>query len=355
MDNIVKTCSACGAPRKLTGNHRWLSGGTIVEKSNPSHRMIFIENDNILEVFNLVEEMVGLSLERLVIESQRKATYDYVDTIVPSLARKIMRVTSYKPVVRSLVELGRTMGFGGISLLDLHIKRSEGDFVQLGIRDAYFLPGFCGTVAGAMEVVSGHECSVSYRETSPGYHEVTTSVSTHPRELVERLQWREYSNKPGNAALQVCPGCGGPEILADYDFDLAAGVISRRASGRRMVFNGPAEFEAILDELEGELGEDISRILIEAQRRFVKMGFYDTGEVQDTGMFRDHLALRGFGNLKDISFSGERLRVHLENPCLHLLLVGLVLGFFELVFKREGKVEWELAPGGDLTVEVTPA
>ena len=317
----MKTCSVCGAPKKLTGNHRWLPGGTIVEKNNPSHRMIFIENDNILEVFKLIQEILGLSLEKVVIESQRKATYDYVDSILPVAARKIMRFTSYRPVVRNLTMLGRTYGLGDVSLLDMHIKGGEGDFVKLGIRNPFFLPAFCGMVVGAMEVVTGHECSVSHQEKSRDYYEVTTFVSTHPKEFVERLHWRAYSNRPGDAAPEKCSGCGGPRILSDYGFDLSAGIISRRASGRRMIIDGPAEFEAILDELEKELGEDISQILIEAQRRFVKMGFYDTDEVQDVGMFRDHLALRGFGNLKEISFEGGRLRVHLENPCLHLLLV----------------------------------
>jgi hypothetical protein len=348
----AKVCRICGAPKKLTRSHRWLDNGTIVEKNNPTHRLIFIENDNILEVFNLVEEIVGLSLERLVIESQRKATYDYVNNIIPSLVKKIMRITSYKPVVHNLIGLGRIMGLGDVSLLEMRIKRAEGDFVKLGVRNVFFLPAFCGTVTGAMEVVSGHDCSVSYQETSPGYHEVTTFVSTHPKELVERLYWHEYSSKPGDAALAKCPGCGGPKILSDYDFDLDAGIISRRTSGRRMILDGPAEFEAILDELEAELGEDVSRILIEAQRRFVKKGFYDTDEVQETSMLRDHLALRGFGNLKEISFEEGRLCVRLENPCLHLLLVGLVLGFFELVFQREGQVDWKLAADGDLTVEV---
>ncbi|MEW6552702.1 MAG: hypothetical protein AB1384_00255 [Actinomycetota bacterium] len=350
----MKTCSVCGAPKGLTGNHRWLDNGTIVEARNPSHRMIFIENDNILEIFELVQDMVGLSLEKIVIESQRKATFNYVDSILPGLAKKIMRVTSYRPVVRNLTTLGRTFGLGDASLLDMHMKGGEGDYVKLGIRNPFFLPAFCGMVVGAMEVVSGHDCSVSYETVSPDYFEVTTFVSTHPKELEERLQWRTYSSKPGDAVLEKCPGCRGPRILADYDFDLAAGTIARRTSGRRMVVDGPAEFEAILEELERELGEDIPGTLIEAQRRFVKMGFYDTDEVQDIGMFRDHLALRGLGNLREISFADEALRVRIENPCLHLLLVGLILGFFELVFSREGAVEWELASDGDLVVEVSP-
>jgi hypothetical protein len=120
-----------------------------------------------------------------------------------------------------------------------------------------------------------------------------------------------------------------------------------------MVFDGPAEFEAIIDELEKELGEDIPKLIIEAQRRFVKSGFYDTDEVQELGEFRDHLALRGYGSLKEVSFEDDRLRMRIENPCLHLLLVGLAQGSFELVFGREGRVEWELTGEGDLIVEVT--
>jgi hypothetical protein len=349
----VKVCRICGATKGLTRNHIWLDNGTIVERKKPSHRMIFIENENILEVFKLIEEIVGLSLEKIVIESQRKATYDYVNSILPDMVKKVMRVTSYRPVVRNLTMLGRTLGLGDVSLLDMRIKGKDGDFVKLGIRNAFFLPSFCGMVTGAMEVVSGRDCSVSYQETSPGYFEVTTFVSTHPKELVERLPWRAYANKPGGAALEKCPGCGGPKALSSYEFDLDAGVILKKASGRRMIIDGPAEFEAILDELERELGEDIPRVLVEAQRRFVKGGFYDAGEVQEIGSFRDHLALRGLGNLKEVSFDDGRLRMHLENPCLHLLLVGLAQGLFELVFDCEGTVEWELAGDGDLFVEVS--
>jgi len=348
----AKVCRTCGVPKRLTKEIRWLDNGTIVEAKKPSHRMIFIENDNILQIFNHVEELVGLSLEKLVIESQRKATCDYVSSSIPRIAIKIIRLTSYMPVVRNLAMLARTLGLGDVSILDVHIKGGEGDYVKLGIRNAFFLPAFCGMVSGGMEVVTGHECSVSYEEKPPGEHEITAFVSTHPRELAERLSWHQYSNKKGDAALEKCPDCGGPKLLGTYSFDLDAGTITRKASGRRMIVDGPAEFEAILDELEKELGEDIPDVLIEAQRRFVQSGFYDASEVQEIGSFRDHLALRGLGNLKEISFDDGRLRMRLENPCLHLLLVGLAQGLFELVFSREGQVEWELAGDGDLSVEV---
>jgi hypothetical protein len=64
------------------------------------------------------------------------------------------------------------------------------------------------------------------------------------------------------------------------------------------------------------------------------------------------LALRGFGNLQEMAWEQERLRMRIENPCLHLLLVGFAQGLFELATDREAEVEWRLAEDGDLLVEV---
>lgn len=39
---------------------------------------------------------------------------------------------------------------------------------------------------------------------------------------------------------------------------------------------------------------------------------------------------------------------------LHLIVVGLVQGLYELAFDIESKVDWELSEAGDLKIEVTP-
>jgi hypothetical protein len=53
-----------------------------------------------------------------------------------------------------------------------------------------------------------------------------------------------------------------------------------------------------------------------------------------------------------MDWGADRLRFRLENPCLFLPMVGLVLGVFELATGKEGRAEWELRPDGDLVVEV---
>jgi hypothetical protein len=39
---------------------------------------------------------------------------------------------------------------------------------------------------------------------------------------------------------------------------------------------------------------------------------------------------------------------------MHLMVVGLGQGLFEVVFGKESRVEWELSEDGTLEVQVTP-
>lgn len=171
--------------------------------------MIFIENNNLLAVFDLIQKTLSVPLARTVIESRRKPTHDYVDKILPGAVKTVIRVASFGPVVSNLTALGNAFGLGNVRLIDMRIKGEEGDFVKLGIANPFFIPFFCGMVAGTMEDVSGHQSSVSYQETSPGRYEVTTFVSSHPVELAGRLHLHEYAVKAVDVELEECPGCGG--------------------------------------------------------------------------------------------------------------------------------------------------
>ncbi len=153
----MRYCHECGVSRKITQTHRWLDNGTMVEAKNPSHRMIFMESDNIAGVFSRVEEMLGVSIAHLIIESQSRLTCDYVGNLLPGIVLKVLRLTSIKPLAKSITNLGRMTGLGDVELLSMRIKGSEGDYVKIGGRNIFYLPSYCGMVMGAMEAVSGQE------------------------------------------------------------------------------------------------------------------------------------------------------------------------------------------------------
>ena len=94
--------------------------------------------------------------------------------------------------------------------------------------------------------------------------------------------------------------------------------------------------------------------MVEAQRRFVKTGFYSIQEVSSEEDFRNQLALRGLGNLKEIKMGRKGARACIDSPVMHLMVVGMIQGLFEMAFNTDSNVEWELSEESDLRIEVTP-
>jgi len=349
----AKLCQGCGAPRRITKEHTWLNNGLIVERKNPEQRMLFFESENISGLFRNIEEIIGLDIERIIMESQHRSTYDYVTHLVPPLMRKIISHVGLKHLTRSLLGLSALMGQGSGTLTSLRVKGSADDHVSIAIRNPWFLPSNCGLISGGLEALTGLESSASYEEISPGEYLITTRISSHPKELEGRLQKRTYPRKEGDLELKRCAFCGGPQDLASFTWNASEGIIETESSGRRMVLMGPGEFEPVFDELQQELGEHIPRVIIEAQRRFVTEGFYSRDDIRHEKDLTRHFALRGMGNLREINLAQNRLSARLENPCMHMMMVGLLLGFYELIFGHKGSVDWEIDHDGDLVMEVS--
>jgi hypothetical protein len=351
----MKMCKECGVPRRFVKEHSWLDDGTIVQRKNPDHRMIFIENENIQSTFRGVEEIIDMSIERIITEAKRRATFDFVDHMLPAPVKAIVRLVGVKPVVKNVTALGQVMGYGRIELKALRRVHNEGDYATIHTRELYSVPLFSGDLAGSFNAIDRREVGIAYEEVGPEEHEITGHITPHPLELQERLHAAEYTHKEGDVGLERCPKCGGPVALSRYEWHPDRGVILNKTSGHRMVMLGPATLDAIVEELEKELGETIPEVVIEAQRRFVRSGFYSLDEARSEGDFREALALRGLGNLVEMAWGEDHLRIRMENPCLNPVIVGLLRGIFEMATGRESKADWEVTADGDLELEVTAA
>jgi len=349
-----KLCKVCGVPKRVTREHEWIGNGTIVQRENREHRMVFIETENLAATFSGVEEIIGRSVERIIIEAKRRATFDFVDHMLPGAVKAVLRIVGMRPAINSISTLGSIMGYGDIALVKLHRSRLFAhDFAIVNIKEPYSIALFCGDLAGTFNAVNRREVGATYRQISEIEYEVTGHVSTHPIGLKDRLQTKKYASKEGDIQWEACPKCGGPLALSKYQWHIDRGIIEGKEYARRMALLGPAALDAIIDELESELGDSIPHVVVEAQRRFARTGFYTLEEIASEELFREQLAIRGLGNLKEVEWGNESMSFRMENPCLHLVIVGLVQGFFELAFGREGAVEWDLTSDGDLSVEVS--
>jgi hypothetical protein len=326
-----------------------------VETKNPDRRMFFFESDNLVELFGNIEVIVGHDIERIIIESQHMTTFDYVVNLVPSVVKRIVRHMGLKMLANNLIDLMRLMGLGDARLESVKFKGGDDDHVAVIVSNPWFLASFCGQISGGMEAVTGRESQATYEEVGPATYRITTHISSHPKEITDLLKERRRVSKEGQLELARCATCGGPKDLDQFEWNEAEGTIETRSNRRRMVLAGPGEFEPIFEILEQELGEHIPRVVIEAERRFVTEGFYAREDIRQEKDLIHHFALRGLGNLREIRLEKNRLRARLENPCMHLVIVGLLQGFYELIFAQRGDIAWEITPDGDLVIDVTAA
>ncbi|MGQ9475393.1 MAG: hypothetical protein ACUVT4_05705 [Actinomycetota bacterium] len=350
----MELCPECGVPRQFVENHIWLDNGVIVQSGDHTHRMVLLESENLDNLYHGIEEIIGLPIERIVIETKRRATRQYIDKLLPDEVKDMVsrKEMDMNLLIQANNNLARIMGYGDVQLVGWRYEQDQDDYLTERVRNPYSIPLWCGDLAGGVEAVTRRDNDVRYRLLSADEMEIKAFPAEHPPQFQGRLNLREYHLLEGDIKLDRCSTCGGPKDLSALRWDLGAGTITDTGTGRRLVMFGPAYQEAVFEELERELGEEIPRTIVEAQRRFVKSGFYKAREIVSEEQFRRLLALRGLGNLHALAVEGGKLRARLENAALHLMIVGLLQGYLETATGSESAAEWELTPEGVLELEV---
>ncbi len=349
-------CPECGVPGYVTGEHTWLNNGEIVQKRDLRNRMVFFEGENIDPLLSNIEEIIGLPIEHIVITTVRRAVSAYVSLLVPEDVKEKIQKKELDPVpiALAMMDVGKMMGYGGQELVGYQYEGRDDDYYTVKMLEPFSVPIVCGTIVGAVEAVLGGDRGFNYKKEGPDTYVVTVFPSPHPEELERRMLLSPYDHRDGDVDLERCAGCGGPAALSAYLWDMERGTCVNKESGRRMVMIGPQELDLIFAELEQELGEAISEVVVEAQRRFTRSGFYSLDDVGSEEEFRDLLAVQGLGNMRGIKVNREGLRMRLENAALPLMLVGIMQGVYENALDVESRVEWKLSGEGDLDIEVTP-
>jgi hypothetical protein len=352
----VPVCPECTVPNQFIDSHLWLGGGTIVQSADREHRMVLLECANLDPLFKGIEEIIGVPIERIVIETKRRATRDYLNRLIPDEIKDQVRShqMSVEPLVEAVNITGHILGYGDSKLVEVVYEDRGNDFVLEHIRDPYSVLLWCGDLAGSSEAVTGKDHEVTYKELADGTGDFKAWPSPRPEELQDRLQTKEYKYVEGDIELERCPNCGGPSALSAFKWDTEIGTIEILETGRRVALLGSAYLEAIFDELERELGEEIPGVVVEAQRRFTTKGIYSAGEIGAEDEFRKLLALRGLGNLREMKMDKDGLRLRLQNATLHLMMAGLIQGYFETAAGTRSNISWELKKDGTLELEITP-
>jgi hypothetical protein len=311
-----------------------MEGGVTVQALDPDHRMVLMEVDNLDLLFGKIEELLTLSVERIVIETKRRATRDYIDRLTPPEVKEGVRrgEIPVEPLIHANNSISVVMGYGRPILEGYRLEYDDRDHLTQVVRNPYSVPLWCGDMTGAVEAVTSRDNDVEYQVLGKDEVRIRVFPSEHPPQFQGRLKTKKYPYRHVAYSLEECPGCGGPRELSWFSWDTEQGVITDKRTKRRLCMVGPAYLEAVFDEMERELGEEIPWTVVEAQRQFVKQGgLYSPRDIGTKEEFRELLAVRGLGYLEEFEVKEKGLLLRLSNPALHLLMVGLMQGYYEVV------------------------
>src|SRR4030042_2394070 len=87
----IGVCESCGVPKLISSVFSWDDNGIISISYSPGARMVFYESENIDNIFRGVEELIGLSIEHIVMERKRRDTRRFMARV---LAKEIETLAS---------------------------------------------------------------------------------------------------------------------------------------------------------------------------------------------------------------------------------------------------------------------
>ena len=370
----IEVCDKCGVPLMVSGELSWDDNGVISSKSSPRHRWVFFESENIDPLFRGLEELIGVPIEHIVIESRRREARKYLERVFPPEVREILKYkgeasagggepltqeeketkkATAKAVTVSVHDVARIFGYGDLVPGELWEQDHDFPWRSTLVGHPYSLLFNTAESLGSCEAFEGIDLWVEYEEVGEDKYRFTSYVAEHPIELKGRLKRKRYDFKPGEIHYECCPQCGVPNHIGRYIWDLDNGTITDPDTGRRMAIFGPMSLDSILDDLEDELGEAIPELVIESGRRYIRSAWSTDEWRRRAPDFQRMIALRGLGNLTLFEGDREHLTLILQNACLHLSMVGIIQALVEMAYRVDSSAnEWDLSEDGDLTVTI---
>lgn len=359
--SIVEVCHQCGVPMSISSEFEWGSNGVISVVGASYDRNVLYESRVLDNLLTGIERLIGMPIQHVAIESRRREVRRYIERALPEDIGKIFRRKGgpagteewaiAKEMVLTILDIGGSFGYGQSRLGEGWEGGDEFPWRVNTIIKPYSLPFRIGEILAANEALESKDMAADCEQLGEESYRVTCRPKQRPSGLKDRLKRRRYEFKPGDLSPGRCDTCGVPEGVSHYRWNLEEGTIEDPDNGWRMAFYPPAALEAVLLDLEGELGESIPDLVIEAQRQYVKSRVGGENWRHGGNTFGQLVALRGLGNLTSFEVDERHLSLVIENSCLQPIMVGMGQALFELALGKERSTyEWSLSEDGDLQI-----
>ncbi len=364
----IPVCEECGVPRLVGWELDWEDNGIINSKSSPGSRWVFFESGSFDPIFEHIEELIGMPIRDIVMESRRNEARKYMARLFPPDIRKAfaswdaradMTAEQSDAVFRktmdasiAVYDVARIYGYAAIDPGELWEARADFPWRTNCSRNLYSIPLYLAEGLGSCEAFEDRDMWVDHTLSGEDYH-VRYYPTEHPLELKGITKRARYDFKGGAIAYERCPGCDVPVEISRYVWDLENGSITNPDTGRRMAIFGTRALDAVLFALADELGDEIDKTIIEAQRIFTKTDWSNENWKRQGADFQRIIALRGMGDLTVFEGDRKQLNLRIRNSCLHPLIIGNIQALVELAYNVDkSTASWEACEDGDLDLTV---
>jgi hypothetical protein len=356
--STVEVCHKCGVPLSVSGQFIWGDNGVIAVKGAQHDRHILYESRVIDNLFIGIEVLIGKSVQHMVIESRRREVRRFIEKAIGDIVEFFRsdghpggseELAIAKETVLTIMDVGGSYGYGQSILGEGWDRGDAFPWRSNIIKNPYSLPFRIAEILGSIEALEGRDMAAEWQDLDEEAYRVNSYPKERSAGLKERLKRKRYEFKPGEIALEKCEVCGIPIGISHYKWSLAEGIIVDPDNGRRMAIYPPAALEAVLLDLETELGEMIPDLAVQAQKEYVKSRVGGDNWRHGRVTFGQLVALRGLGNLTKFEADEKHLALKIENSCLQPIMVGMGQALFELALNIDKtSYEWELSKDGDL-------
>ncbi len=318
----MRGCKECGFPRRLSRFLEWHSDGTVIGSVRPRIPVMFLHVDEWETIFSDLADAIGMPVDHIIIEAQKgigKDLYEMVRSVYHGInARSVPNNAFLRPqwLAKSIVwGMRRDLARLGAGRPRVILYRT-GETLVLGFSNPCMVPMIVGNCLGIYESVEKMTGSQARYGFANGDLIIRMTHADARPESEGRLSLEEVEPGTGSLTYGRCHRCGVPLLVARVlEWDISRGAIINRISEEREGIISVQSVNAILRELEKELGEDVIRILYDAQKNYSGRDLQDR-TFGDPGAFWDsyltNMALRGLGYPEMFERTGDSVSVDIR-------------------------------------------
>ncbi|MHB8896060.1 MAG: hypothetical protein ACYC99_12915 [Candidatus Geothermincolia bacterium] len=345
----MRRCPQCGFPRRLSKFLEWHSDGTVIGSVRPRIPVMFLEVDEWDTIYDELALTIGSPIEHIVVEAQKHIgmdLYDMVKALYWNInAKRLPNSRLLRPQwLGKLIiwAMGNDLAAMGAGRASLESYR-PGDHLTLRFTNPclhLMVVGNCQGIYESVEQMAGSRAGFKW----DGDELVVFLTPAEEKPVSEdRLYLEEAVGGKGPLDYERCTRCGVPLKAAKrLVWEIERGEILNPETGKRDDMMAVQSLNAILRELERELGDEVINIVCGAQKRYSASRLQEDQPPAD-GFWDDYLArmaLRGLGYPEKFEDSGKTVSVVIKNAYNQDLYASKIAAGLEFVSGGSADIEW---------------